>query len=80
MRRGGATTARSVLLLAARDVGYQGMLALEPHLAIAGHSSFSGVEGMTYAAETLRKLMADVGCGNHYLNGEPAVRRPGMGC
>ncbi|MDI9550013.1 MAG: sugar phosphate isomerase/epimerase family protein [Chloroflexota bacterium] len=52
-----------LLLARLRDVGYQGMLALEPHLAIAGHSSgFSGVEGMTYAAETLRKLMADVGC------------------
>ncbi len=52
-----------LLLARLRDAGYQGMLALEPHLAIAGHSSgFSGVGGMTYAAETLRKLMADVEC------------------
>jgi len=52
-----------LLLSRLRDAEYRGMLALEPHLAIAGHSSgFSGVEGMTYAAETLRRLMADAGC------------------
>ena len=43
--------------------GYQGYLALEPHLVIAGHSSgFSGAEGMTLATQALRKLMAEVGC------------------
>lgn len=42
--------------------GYQGMLALEPHLAMAGHSSgFSGPDGMAYAVETLRMVMRDVG-------------------
>lgn len=46
-----------------RAAGYQGVLALEPHLAIAGHSSgFSGPEGMAYAAKALRVLMAQVGC------------------
>lgn len=39
---------------------YSGFLALEPHLAIAGHSSgFSGVDGMTRAVQVLRRLMAD---------------------
>jgi len=43
--------------------GYRGMLALEPHLAIAGHSSgFSGPEGMAYAAQKLREVMAATGC------------------
>ena len=42
--------------------GYSGILAIEPHLKIAGHSSgFSGVDGTTLAAESLRKVMADVG-------------------
>jgi sugar phosphate isomerase/epimerase len=42
--------------------GYSGVLSLEPHLAIAGHSSgFSGVEGMTVAVNALRGLMAEVG-------------------
>ncbi len=52
-----------LLLTKLRDAGYVGLLALEPHLAIAGHSSgFSGVEGMTYAVATLRSLMAELGC------------------
>jgi sugar phosphate isomerase/epimerase len=51
------------LLIKLRDSGYDGFLALEPHLAIAGHSSgFSGVEGMTYAVQTLRRLMAEHNC------------------
>lgn len=51
------------LLTNLRAAGYQGFLALEPHLAIAGHSSgFSGPEGMAYAAATLRRLMAQIGC------------------
>ncbi len=51
------------LLVNLRDAGYVGFLALEPHLWIAGRrGGFSGVEGMTRAAETLRGLMAEVGC------------------
>ncbi len=51
------------LLLNLKAIDYQGMLTLEPHLKIAGHSSgFSGVEGMTLAANALRKLMAETGC------------------
>lgn len=51
------------LLVRLRDAGYRGILALEPHLAIAGHSSgFSGASGMTYAVQALRNLMAEVGC------------------
>ncbi len=51
------------LLIRLKDSGYQGFLALEPHLALAGHSSgFSGVSGMTYAVDALRRLMAEVGC------------------
>lgn len=43
--------------------GYQGFLSLEPHLKHAGHSSgHSGVEGMTYAVQALRALMAQAGC------------------
>jgi len=51
------------LLTRLLEAGYQGFLALEPHLAIAGHSSgFSGVSGMTRAAKALRQLMAKHGC------------------
>ncbi len=51
------------LLAQLRASGYQGMLALEPHLAVAGHSSgFSGPEGMKRAVEALRALMAAEGC------------------
>ncbi len=53
----------SELLANLKAQGYQGILALEPHLAIAGHSSgFSGEEGMKRAVAALRKLMAEVGC------------------
>ena len=42
-----------------REVGYQGFLALEPHLVIAGHSGgFSGPEGMATAAEALRGILS----------------------
>lgn len=52
-----------LLLTNLRDSGYQGMLALEPHLAIAGHSSgFSGPQGMARSVEALRNLMAAQGC------------------
>lgn len=41
---------------------YQGFLALEPHLKIAGHSTgHSGADGMTMAVNALRKVMAAVG-------------------
>jgi sugar phosphate isomerase/epimerase len=50
------------LLAHLKAVGYSGVLALEPHLKIAGHSTgFSGVEGMTLAVNALRKVMAEVG-------------------
>lgn len=51
------------LLANLRTSGYQGMLALEPHLTVAGHSSgFSGPEGMKRAVEALRAVMAAQGC------------------
>lgn len=51
------------LLSHLRSAGYQGYLALEPHLVIAGHSSgFSGPEGMKIAADALRTLMQEQGC------------------
>ena len=51
------------LLTRLKAKGYQGMLALEPHLAVAGHSSgFSGPEGMAYAAKKLREVLAATGC------------------
>jgi sugar phosphate isomerase/epimerase len=46
-----------------KTMNYQGVLALEPHLHIAGHSGgFSGSEGMRVAVQALRKLMVQVGC------------------
>ncbi|MFZ1754045.1 MAG: TIM barrel protein [Caldilineaceae bacterium] len=51
------------LLTRLNAAGYQGILALEPHLAMAGHSSgFSGPEGMAYAVKKLREVMAATGC------------------
>ncbi|MEZ4660253.1 MAG: sugar phosphate isomerase/epimerase family protein [Caldilineaceae bacterium] len=48
-------------VLRQRDFG--GFLALEPHLAIARHSSgFSGPDGMATAVQALRKVMAECGC------------------
>jgi sugar phosphate isomerase/epimerase len=49
-------------LLAHLDAaGYDGFLALEPHLLVADHSTgFSGPEGMARAAAALRKLMAQL--------------------
>ena len=45
------------------DRAYEGFLALEPHLLVAGQSGgFSGAEGMKMAAQALRGLMAEVGC------------------
>lgn len=52
-----------LLLSHLRDAGYQGFLALEPHLVVAGHSSgFSGPAGMKIAVEALRSLMQTHGC------------------
>ena len=51
------------LLAKLKAMDYQGTLALEPHLKIAGHSSgFSGAEGMEIAVRALRKVMAETGC------------------
>jgi len=51
------------LLANLKAMNYQGTLALEPHLKIAGHSAgFSGAEGMELAARALRKVMAETGC------------------
>jgi len=50
------------LLAKLQETGYEGVLSLEPHLAIAGHSSgFSGEEGMTTAVIALRKLIRETG-------------------
>lgn len=51
------------LLTRLKATDYQGVLALEPHLKVAGHSSgFSGAEGMKIAVTALRKIMAETGC------------------
>lgn len=58
------------LLSALRDDGYRGFLALEPHLAVAGHSGgFSGVDGMTRAVNALRRLMESLGCREQVAGG-----------
>lgn len=50
------------LLVRLNAAGYNGVLALEPHLKIAGHSSgFSGPEGMAYAVNALRGVMKQAG-------------------
>ena len=51
------------LLTKLQESEYEGFLALEPHLLIAGQrGGFSGAEGMKMAAEALRRLMSEVGC------------------
>ena len=51
------------LLMKLHESDYEGFLALEPHLLIAGQrGGFSGAEGMKMAAEALRKVMSGVGC------------------
>ncbi|MCB0089166.1 MAG: sugar phosphate isomerase/epimerase [Caldilineaceae bacterium] len=51
------------LLRALLQDEYTGFLALEPHLAIAGHSSgYSGPDGMAVAVQALRQIMAECGC------------------
>jgi sugar phosphate isomerase/epimerase len=50
------------LLARLQGVGYEGFLALEPHLAVAGpHGGFSGPEGMRRAAQALRTLLSKQG-------------------
>ncbi len=42
------------------QIGYDGVLSLEPHLAHAGHmSGFSGPDKMEYAVNALRKLLKE---------------------
>jgi sugar phosphate isomerase/epimerase len=54
------------LLSRLQDIGYQGFLALEPHLIVAGSSAgFSGAEGMSRAVSALRRLMDRIGCVEH---------------
>jgi sugar phosphate isomerase/epimerase len=51
------------LLQSLLDQDYHGILALEPHLKVAGPSGgFSGEENMTIAVEALRRVMAEAGC------------------
>ena len=50
------------LLARLQESGYAGVLALEPHLLEARHSTgFSGADGMAMAVGALRKLMATAG-------------------
>jgi sugar phosphate isomerase/epimerase len=50
------------LLTRLRSASYDGFVALEPHLALAGHSSgYSGAEGMAVAVEALRNVMQQAG-------------------
>ena len=52
-----------LLLAHLKRAGYQGTVALEPHLKIAGHSTgFSGADGMRIAADALRKVMVEAEC------------------
>jgi sugar phosphate isomerase/epimerase len=45
-----------------KDRGYDGVFALEPHLAEAAHShGFTGPDGMRYATARLRALLAEAG-------------------
>ena len=47
-----------VLLRRLRQNGYRGVLSLEPHLVVAGHSGgFSGADEMKRAVEALRRVM-----------------------
>jgi sugar phosphate isomerase/epimerase len=59
---GGGDGEVGLLLQRLNETSFDGFLALEPHLAIAGHSSgFSGPDGMRTAVAALRRLMAEVG-------------------
>ena len=47
-----------VLLRRLKETGYRGVLSLEPHLVVAGHSGgFSGAKGMRRAVDALRDVM-----------------------
>ncbi len=50
------------LMAAAKEMGYDGFLSLEPHLQVAGHSSgFSGPELFARAVNALRKILDELG-------------------
>jgi sugar phosphate isomerase/epimerase len=49
-------------LAALRDSGFDGFMSLEPHLARAGrHGGFSGPEGFTLAARSLKLILNELG-------------------
>jgi sugar phosphate isomerase/epimerase len=49
-------------LAALRDSGFGGFMSLEPHLARAGrYGGFSGPEGFTLAARSLKSILNDAG-------------------
>ena len=49
-------------LAALRDSGFAGFMSLEPHLARAGrHGGFSGPEGFTLAARSLKLILNELG-------------------
>ena len=49
-------------LAALRDSGFEGFMSLEPHLARAGrYGGFSGPEGFTRAARSLRFILNELG-------------------
>lgn len=49
------------LMAAARAMGYDGFLSLEPHLKVAGHSSgFTGPELFATAVKALRKILDEM--------------------
>jgi len=46
-----------------KERGYQGMVSLEPHLKVAGHSTgHTGPDLMKVAVDALRKVMGATGC------------------
>lgn len=50
------------LMATLRERGFDGVLALEPHLKLAAHSiGFSGPDGMALAVKALRNVMAEAG-------------------
>lgn len=52
----------SIVLQRLKNDGYRGVLALEPHLAVAGHSSgFSGADGLERATIALRRVLDSIG-------------------
>jgi len=52
-----------LLLTKLKETRYQGIVALEPHLKVAGHSTgHTGPDLMNVAVTALRKVMADADC------------------